>query len=162
MKANHSPELRKTNLLNFDHMTTDQLKHRNWNNDDWRHSIIVLTLKLWVATLLSVAISWQLNAALYLCGVHNFINLAHYCGKRPCQPRAVNFAWALVSFPDRWAWYLAWELDLCARMRTKFNHRVLWMAFIDQGEFEAIKTLSGRRAPRCDKDQFRAKMTVST
>ena len=36
------------------------------------------------------------------------------------------------------------------------------MAFIDQGEFEAIKTLSVRRAPRCDKDQFRAKMTVST
>ena len=36
------------------------------------------------------------------------------------------------------------------------------MAFIDQGEFEAMKTLSGRRAPRCDKHQFRAKMMVST
>ena len=36
------------------------------------------------------------------------------------------------------------------------------MAFIDQGEFEAMKTLSGRIAPRCDKHQFRAKMTVST
>ena len=36
------------------------------------------------------------------------------------------------------------------------------MAFIDQGEFKAIKTLSARRAPRCDKNQFRAKMTVST
>ena len=36
------------------------------------------------------------------------------------------------------------------------------MAFVDQDEFEAMKTLSGRRAPRCDKDQFRAKMTVST
>ena len=36
------------------------------------------------------------------------------------------------------------------------------MAFIDQGEFEAMKTLSGRRAPCCDKHQFRAKMTVST
>ena len=35
------------------------------------------------------------------------------------------------------------------------------MAFVDQDEFEAMKTLSGRRAPRCDKDQFRAKMTVS-
>ena len=32
------------------------------------------------------------------------------------------------------------------------------MAFVDQGEFEAMKTLSGRRAPRCDKHQFRAKM----
>ena len=36
------------------------------------------------------------------------------------------------------------------------------MAFIDQGEFEAMKTLSGRRAVHCDKHQFRAKMTVST
>ena len=42
------------------------------------------------------------------------------------------------------------------------NHSVLWMAFIDQGEFEAMKTPIGRRALRCDKDQFRAKMTVST
>ena len=38
----------------------------------------------------------------------------------------------------------------------------LWMAFVDHGEFEAMKTPIGRRAPRCDKDQFRAKMTVST
>ena len=30
------------------------------------------------------------------------------------------------------------------------------MAFVDQGEFETMKTLSGRRAPRCDKHQFRA------
>ena len=36
------------------------------------------------------------------------------------------------------------------------------MAFIDQGEFEATKTLSGCRAPCCDKHQFCAKMTVST
>ena len=36
------------------------------------------------------------------------------------------------------------------------------MAFIDQGEFGATKTLSGRRAPCCDKYQFHAKMTVST
>ena len=60
---------------------------------------------------------------------------------------------------------------LRVRMRTKLENgvlsngqrlRVLWMAFVDQGEFEAMKTLSGRRAPRCDKHQFRAKMTVST
>ena len=31
-----------------------------------------------------------------------------------------------------------------------------------QDEFEAIKTLSGHRAARCDKDQYRAKMMVST
>ena len=36
------------------------------------------------------------------------------------------------------------------------------MAFVDHGEFEAMKTLISRRAPRCDKDQFRAKMTMST
>ena len=36
------------------------------------------------------------------------------------------------------------------------------MAFVDHGEFEAMKTLIGRRALRLDKDQFRAKMTVST
>ena len=36
------------------------------------------------------------------------------------------------------------------------------MAFIDQGEFETMKMLDERRAPRCDKHQFRAKMTVST
>ena len=36
------------------------------------------------------------------------------------------------------------------------------MAFVDHGEFEAMKTLSGRRALRYDKDQFHAKMTEST
>ena len=34
--------------------------------------------------------------------------------------------------------------------------------FIDQGEFEGYEDADGRRAPRCDKDHFRAKMTVST
>ena len=36
------------------------------------------------------------------------------------------------------------------------------MAFIDQGEFGAMKTLSGWEAARCDKHQFRAKITVNT
>ena len=36
------------------------------------------------------------------------------------------------------------------------------MAFYARGEFEAMKTPNGRRALRCDKDQFRAKMTMST
>ena len=31
------------------------------------------------------------------------------------------------------------------------------MAFIDQGEFEAMKTPISHRAPRCDKNQFCAK-----
>ena len=36
------------------------------------------------------------------------------------------------------------------------------MAFIDQGESEAMKTLMGHRALHCDKCQSCAKMTVST
>ena len=36
------------------------------------------------------------------------------------------------------------------------------MAFIDRREFEAMKMPIDRRNPRCDKDEFRAKMTVST
>ena len=35
-------------------------------------------------------------------------------------------------------------------------------SFINQGEFVAMKTMSGHKAPRCDKEQFRDKMTVST
>ena len=34
--------------------------------------------------------------------------------------------------------------------------------FIDEGEFGAMKTLSDRIAPRCDKHQFYDKMMVST
>ena len=56
-------------------------------------------------------------------------------------------------------------------MRTTFENGVLRNGqqpasavnnFIDQGEFGAMKTLSGRIAPRYDKHQFRDKMTVST
>ena len=56
-------------------------------------------------------------------------------------------------------------------MRTTFENGVLRNgsgqaepvnSFIDQGEFGAMKTLSGRIAPRCDKHQFCDKMTVST
>ena len=35
------------------------------------------------------------------------------------------------------------------------------MAFIDQGEFEAVKTLSGWEAARCDEHPYRAKIKVS-
>ena len=34
--------------------------------------------------------------------------------------------------------------------------------FINQGEFVAMKTLSGCKTPHCDKHQFCDKMTVST
>ena len=52
---------------------------------------------------------------------------------------------------------------LRVRMRTTFENGVLRNgqqpgraenSFIDQGEFVAMKTLSGCKAPRCDKDQF--------
>ena len=60
---------------------------------------------------------------------------------------------------------------LHVRMRTTFENGVLrngqqpgsaMNSFIDQGEFGAMKTLSGRIAPRCDKLQFCDKMTMST
>ena len=35
-------------------------------------------------------------------------------------------------------------------------------SFIDQGEFGAMKTLSGRISPHCDTYQFCDKMTVNT
>ena len=35
------------------------------------------------------------------------------------------------------------------------------MVFIDQDQVEAMKTRIGCRAPRCDKDQFRAKMYLN-
>ena len=36
------------------------------------------------------------------------------------------------------------------------------MAFIDQGEFKAMKSLSSWKASRSDEHQFRAKIKVST
>ena len=60
-------------------------------------------------------------------------------------------------------------IRLHVRMRTKLeffvtnsNHRFCEWIFIDQVEFEAAKTLSGRRARRCDKNQFLAKVTLCT
>ena len=57
---------------------------------------------------------------------------------------------------------------LRARMRTTFKNGVLHngqqpgTAVNDQGEFRAVKTLSGGIAPRCDEHQFCDKMTMST
>ena len=60
---------------------------------------------------------------------------------------------------------------LRVRMRTAIENGVLRNgqqpgraenSFIDQGELVAMKTLSGCKAPRCDKDQFCDKMTMST
>ena len=60
---------------------------------------------------------------------------------------------------------------LHVRMRTTLENGVLHNrqqpgravnSFIDQGEFVAMKTLSGHKTPHCDKEQFRDKMMVST
>ena len=57
------------------------------------------------------------------------------------------------------------------RMRTTLENGVLRNGqqpgrtengFIDQGEFVAMKNLSGCKAPRCDRHQFCDKMKVST
>ena len=52
------------------------------------------------------------------------------------------------------------------RMRTKLENGVLSngqqpQAFVDQGEFEAMKTLSGWEAARYDEYQFRAKIKLT-
>ena len=60
---------------------------------------------------------------------------------------------------------------LRVRMRTKLENGVLRNEqpsgcavnnFLDQGNFEAMKTLSGWEAARCDEHHFRAKIKVST
>ena len=60
---------------------------------------------------------------------------------------------------------------LHVRMRTTLENGVLCYgqqpgraenSFIDEGEFVVMKTLSGCKAPRCDKHQICDKMTVST
>ena len=59
---------------------------------------------------------------------------------------------------------------LRVRMRTKLENGVLHNGqprqsvvngFSDQGELEAMKTLSGWEAARCDEHPFRAKIKVS-
>ena len=49
-----------------------------------------------------------------------------------------------------------------ASYATDSNRAAAENSFIDQDEFVAMKTLSGCKAPRCDKHQFCDKMTVST
>ena len=96
-----------------------------------------------------------------------FTNLVHYYGKRPCQCSASGqLAISLVTsfVPRLTIWY--GNRTACAHA-YKLQNGVLRngqqpqsVTFIDQGEVEAIKTPIGCRDP--DKNQFRAKMTVST
>ena len=103
-----------------------------------------------------------------------FINLAHYYGKRPVPGvHVVNLQFrlctSLVPRPTIVAFDLGTRLHV--RMCTKLENGVLHnrqptqsvvTGFSDQGEFEAMKTLSDWEAVRCDEHQFCAKIKVST
>ena len=84
----------------------------------------------------------------------------HVCTSLGPRPRTVVFGLGTI---------------LSVRRRTTFENGVLRIgqqaaeqagiaenSFIDRDEFVAMKTLSGCKAPRCDKHQFCDKMTVST
>ena len=53
-------------------------------------------------------------------------------------------------------------MDMCTTLKNGVlhNRQQSQCYVIDQGEFEAMKMLSGRRVPCCDKHQFCAKVTV--
>ena len=99
-----------------------------------------------------------------------FINFAHCYGKRPCQrarSQLAIFAYECRSqASERGIW--PGNKTSCAHaykirkwrpsQRTATTECV---AFIDQGEFEAMKTLSGWEAARCDEYPFCAKIKVS-
>ena len=112
-----------------------------------------------------------MNAVPYLCGVHKPCPLLReetVPAVHVVNPR-FRLCDSLVPRPMIVVFGLGTRLHV--RMHTKLENGILRNrqqpqsvvnGFIDHGEFEALKTLSGRRAPRCDKHQFRAKMTVST
>ena len=54
-----------------------------------------------------------------------FINLAHYYGKRPCQPRAVNFRLCTSVVPRPMSVVFGLGTRLRVRMRTKLENGVL-------------------------------------
>ena len=84
------------------------------------------------------------------------------CSSRKCL--GLN----LEPFSIARLWYLAWERDYMwaypqiRKWRPLQQSVTTEWAFIDQGKFEATKTLNRHRPPRCDKHEFYAKMTVST
>ena len=110
-------------------------------------------------------------AASYMCGVHKPCPLLREeTVPAMCVVNSQSrLCTSLVPRPMIVVFGLGTRLHMC--MCTTLENGVLrngqqlqcceWLLF-DQGEFEAMKTPIGRRAPRCDKDQFHAKMTVST
>ena len=102
-----------------------------------------------------------------------FINLAHYYENWEETSPAVSMVnsrfhlcTSLVPRPMIVVFGLGTRLHVC--MCTKLENGVLRNSQQPQSavngfcEFEAMKTLSSHRAPRCNKYEFRAKMTVST
>ena len=102
-----------------------------------------------------------------------FINLAHYYRKRLVPAvHVVNSRFrlctSLVPRPMIVAFDLGTRLHVC--MRAKLENGILCNrqptqsvvnGFSDQGEFEAMKMLSGWEAASCDEHQFHAKIKVS-
>ena len=84
--------------------------------------------------------------------------------------RVVHFPCALSVVPRPMSVVFGLGTRLRVRMRTKLENGVLHNeqqpqsvvnGFIDQGEFEVMKTLSGWEAARCDEYPFRTKIKVS-
>ena len=137
----------------FDHMTTDQRQHS--------------LLKLWVATLFSVATSWHLNAAPYLCGVHKPCPLrreetvpAVRVGDRSCTSLVPRQMIAVFALGTR----------LHVRMRTTLENGVLRNGqqpqsvvngFYRPGWIWGYEDAEWLGTARCDKHPFRAKIKVS-
>ena len=75
-----------------------------------------------------------------------------------------------VSLPDKWPWFGNKTTYVRVHMCTTLENGILRNgqqlggavnSFINQGKFVA-KTLSGHKAPRCDKHLFYDKMMAST
>ena len=120
---------------------------------------------------LSIAISSQLNPAPYL-RQKPWQLLAHVL-REETVPAVLNSRFHVCTShaPRPMTVVFGLGTRLRVRMRTTFKNGVLRNgqqpsraenSFIDQGKFVAMKTLSGCKAPRCDKHQFCDKMTVST
>ena len=139
------------------------------------HDNSQLTTLAFKSLKLRVAICKQLKCSALPRWYTHSISLGHYYGKRPRQPYTAlvnprfQVCTSLAPRPITVVFGLGTRLSVC--MHTTFENGILRNgqqpgsavnSFIDQDEFGAMKTLSGRIAPHCDKHQFCDKMTVST
>ena len=87
-----------------------------------------------------------------------FINLAHYYGKRPCQPCMLSSRLCTSLIPRPMIVVFGLGRRLHVRMHTKLENSVFcnrqqpqfceWL-LLTRVEFEAVKTLSGCRTRIC-------------